>query len=89
LSELVTVLHRDGLRGLIYADKRDISAFNPDARCAKCAGEDIGSAYCPTGRHFCEPKYHDVALIHRNCRRCGYSWPELPLDSPAVGGGDS
>ena len=57
--------------------------FDPDSRCPKCGGEDVGTHYSAsywdclyscsrrnsmTGEH-----------MERTCRRCGYRWVEAPL----------
>lgn len=63
-----------------------MNPFDPDAICVKCEYDDIGAIYfCPTektrtGEHMVQPQYR-VEHIKRKCMRCGYTWPEAPLDS--------
>lgn len=52
--------------------------FNLNAECTKCGAIDISIIYCSGGTSTCY-KYEEH--IHRTCRRCGYNWTEMCLDS--------
>lgn len=65
--------------------------FRESARCTKCGGEKIGSAFhthpifdcargCP-GRNEPEPYAHHIL---RTCQRCGFWWAEAPLNCSAT-----
>jgi hypothetical protein len=65
-----------------------MNKFNPDSKCVKCGCDDIASHHCQERclRCWTWPIEHREPLIHRACRRCGYSWNELPLDAPEAAG---
>lgn len=51
--------------------------FDAHARCAKCGHREAATAWEAAREGLFAG--HDV--LHRSCRRCGYSWHERPLDS--------
>lgn len=69
-----------------------MNPYDPNAKCPKCGGEDVASAF----REFViqgngtSPTTIGVAKenILRTCRRCHFSWPELPLDARSPDSGE-
>jgi hypothetical protein len=64
--------------------------FDETAVCPKCRGENIVTNYKPNA-HAWSCRYHarhpgccTFEHVDRTCRRCGYSWAELPDDAPRV-----
>lgn len=56
--------------------------FNPDARCPKCGGAEVRVEYFSAGQLTGDPHLdlYEEEIIARTCTRCGYAWPEAPLD---------
>lgn len=58
--------------------------YDPQAKCPKCWGDDVGAIYhetdrfeylgCPSCQGNGSPEH-----IRRDCRRCGYAWAEACL----------
>lgn len=66
--------------------------YNPDAKCPKCGGGEVDAMWCPAdatsnvSRRDAPDKDHlNVYAEHmdRTCTRCGYAWPEAPMDQEA------
>ncbi len=63
---------------------KKIPKFSDKVGCGKCGSVDTHSKFCAeatfSGYAHRRPA-HKSGRIHRHCRRCGYDWDELPLDS--------
>jgi len=55
--------------------------FDAGRPCPKCGNLDVASMYykATSVRNYARIISKDT--IERHCRRCGYSWDELPLDA--------
>ena len=62
-----------------------MGVFNPEAKCSKCGGDNIGTAWCPgTTKRFERIVYNcnlDYEHIHRWCSRCKYKWNEETIEN--------
>jgi hypothetical protein len=60
-----------------------LTRFREDAKCGKCGSPKSRTSYCSAaGAHgLCLDHCGDVPHLHRDCKRCGFTWYELPLDA--------
>ena len=65
---------------------RNLEPFAPDASCPKCGCETVAAVWhrkavagspCMNGS---PDEYVTWEHMCRNCGRCGFGWPEMPLD---------
>lgn len=59
-----------------------MNKFDAKAKCPKCGNEIVGVRFLVKGeyRTVGDTIGATMDLLARSCRRCGYSWDELPLD---------
>lgn len=67
-----------------------MEAYRENATCPKCLGGDVSVVWCAwcsrrDATHGEGPDEDDERM-HRTCRRCGYTWDELPAPAPAEEG---
>lgn len=60
-----------------------LTRFRDDAKCPKCAHPKTRTTFC-AGRSSvsaCLDSCGDTEHLHRDCKRCGFTWYERPLDA--------
>ena len=57
-----------------------MEAFSEEVRCIKCGGMQASVAWVL--HREARPVARENLI--RTCRRCGYSWPQMCLDDPAL-----
>lgn len=60
------------------ANEKPMKRYDPNARCPKCGGRNIGSRYA---EHLDRVRDTIKKTIKRVCARCLYEWEEAPLDA--------
>lgn len=59
-----------------------LTRFKADAMCPKCGSLKARTSHCGgTSTGVCLDHAGDVEHMHRDCKRCHYTWYELPLDA--------
>jgi hypothetical protein len=60
-----------------------LTRYREDAPCPKCGSLKSRTRHCAGVSHEdpCLDHAGDVEHLHRDCKRCSYTWYELPLDA--------
>lgn len=58
-----------------------MKAYDPNRLCPKCGFEEAGSRYNCTRAYPEDGEPYDKEYVERDCKRCGYTWEEIPLDA--------
>lgn len=62
-----------------------LTRFRDEGRCVKCGHPKATTVLCRGGKGMhCVEHVGDVEHLHRDCKRCGHTWYELPLDAETL-----
>jgi hypothetical protein len=77
---IMEMLDEDALEAFYPSDdEMPLPKLNPNASCTKCHSASIGMRHCDVAHKSQGVRAADH--MHRECKRCGYSWMESCADS--------